>query len=343
MKLFLSAVLLLTSISSFAKTTRLITVHSYPPGDWSHGIDGSIAEVLQSNKVLHELKSIVFHAEYWRRKNEELRKTEQDRLVKEITDYKPDVVVLVDDEAADFLASRLKTLNKPIFFTGINQIEKDIPWLKGKDREKFSGVFEVYQIQKGNDLLKGFDAKTRNISVLTSNSATSQILADQFTADFSETGKFGKSGLKLRKIYKLPFWSQWKEAVKEINAKDDAVWILVPYDVRDSNNQELLVVEIGKWLTANLKKPSIGILGVNTRIGLLASVNTHAEGLGKQVAEMIVRNLGGEPLQKIGFEQSRYFKLEVNKFELNRLKLSIPASMANEINILTNEGLKYGR
>ncbi len=343
MKRFLGAVLLLTSISSFAKTVRLITVHSYPPGDWSHGIDGSISEVLNNNKIQHDLKSIVFHAEYWRRKDEELRKTEQDRLVKEISDYNPDIIVLVDDEAADFLASRLKILNKPIFFTGINQIQKDIPWLQGKDREKFAGVFEIYQIQKGNDLLKGFNAKTKNISVLTSNSATSQILADQFSADFAENGKFGKSGFKLRKIYKLPFWSQWKDAVNEINAKDDAVWILVPYDVRDSNNQELLVVEIGKWLTANLKKASIGILGVNTRIGLLASVNTHAEGLGKQVAEMIVRNLKGEVLQKIGFEQSKYFKLEVNKVEMSRLKLSIPASMTKDISILTNEGLKYGR
>jgi len=343
MKKLLLTLLFIFSSSAFAKSVKIEVIHSYPPGDWSHGIDGSITDVLKSNKIEHDLKSIVFHAEYWRRKDEELRKTEQDRLVKEIADYNPELIVLVDDEAADFLASRLKTLNKPIFFTGINQIEKDIVWLQGKDRDKFAGVFEIYQIQKGNDLLRGFNNKAKNISVLTSNSATSQILADQFTADFSENGKFGKSGFKLRKIYKLPFWSQWKEAVKEINSKDDAVWILVPYDVRDSNNQELLVVEMGKWLTANLKKPSIGILGVNTRIGLLASVNTHAEGLGKQVAELIVRNLKGETLPKIGFQHSRYYKLEVNKVEMNRLKLSIPENLSPEISILTNEGLKYGR
>lgn len=323
---------------------KLVIIHSYPPGEWTHEINEGVEESLLKEGIKLEIKSIIYHSEYWRLKDLSEQKIEQKRILTQTKEHNPDLVLLCDDEATDLLATQLLELKKPIFITGINQKPEQLAWLTNENKNKFSGIFETYQIEKGNELLKQFNSKIQNISVLTSNNATSQILAASIEKEFTQNGKYFSSGFKLRKVYTLSFWSQWKEAVTEINKLDDAVWVLVPYDIKDQNNQELSLKEVGKWLSNNLKKPSIGILSVHTKIGLLASVNTYPKGLGKQVGDMIGRYLKkGQSLEKIGFENSKNYRIEINKKVMESLKLSFPKKSSLTVEFPRLQDLKYGR
>ncbi len=340
---FVFAILSIKSLSADS-LKKLIIIHSYPSGEWTHEINEGVEESLKKEAISLEIKSIIYHSEYWRLKDPPAQKLEQERIIKESKEYNPDIILLCDDEATDLLATRLIDLKKPIFVTGINKNPNQLTWLNKDNKNRFSGIFETYQIEKGNELLKQFNSKIKTVSVLTSNNITSQILSSSFKKEFNKDGKYFSSGFKLRKIYNLSFWSQWQDAVREINKLDDAVWVLVPYDIKDQNNQELSLVEVGKWLNKNLKKPSIGILSIHTKIGLLASVNTHPRGLGAQVGDMISRYLKkGDSSEKIGFEKSKYYKIQINKKAMNRLALTFPKNSSLKVEFLQSQSLKYGR
>lgn len=330
------------SIASSDGTRSLVILHSYPPGEWSHGINASLENELKAAKIRYQLKSLIFHSEYWRTQPEEKRVTEKKRLLKEIETANADLVLLCDDEVADFLATDVRAMNRPVIFTGMNRPAKEIPWLNEFPKNSIAGTLELYRTEDTMELLRALKPEAKRVSILTSTNPTSKLVTKQISEDL-KTGELKKQ-FQLRETYQLRFWSEWKAAISEINRRDDAVWVLVPYDVRDENNQEVSIERVGAWLKSNLKVPSLGIISVSTRIGILAGIPISPQGLGKQMGEQAVSYFGGKSLGSIGIVRAKYFKEEINSNQVARLGIRIPSPMSKKPGLLVREAkLKYGR
>lgn len=331
-----------TSVAASGDVKKIIIFYSYPPGEWSHGINDSLESVLKDKMVKYALSSAIFHAEYWRNQPKEKRQNEKDRLLGEIAKVKPDLILLCDDEVSDFLASDIRPMGIPVIFTGLNREKSDIPWLQTFAKNKIAGTLELYRTEDTMKLLKGVRPGAKRISILTSANDTSELVSKQIGDDLRRMEAQGN--VKLRATYKLRFWSEWKTAIEEINKLDDAAWVLVPYDVRDENNQEVSVERVGSWLKANLKVPSLGIISVSTRIGILAGIPISPESLGRQMGEQVAEFFSGKKLSDIGIVRAKYFKEELNLNQLSRLKLRLPPEMArNQALLVREKKLKYGR
>ena len=172
---------------------------------------------------------------------------------------------------------------------------------------------------------------------------TSRIVSGQISREMNSDEIKNRFGITLGTINNLRYFSDWKRALSKLNSENDALWVLVPYDVRDANNQEVPVDKIGISLTKLLKIPTMGIISVHTKIGLLGAINVNPEGLGRQAAEQAYRLFKGERLESIGIEKTRYYKMEINGGEAKRLGLKIPPELKSVTETVGTEELKYGR
>lgn len=319
----------------------IVIIHSYPQGEWYHGIHSGLEGELKKNGIKYNLHPIVFHAEFWKEKDTSRRLVEKNRILRTLKSKNPDLVLLCDDEASDFMADELAKGDVPVIFTGINRQQKDIPWLKKFSRNKIAGTLELYKTEDSIRLLKKLRPEVQTFSILTSANDTSDLVVKQITDDMKRLK--GKLKVNLRSTYKLKYWSQWKKAIPEINKNNDAVWILVPYDVRNANNQELSIEDIGGHLKQNLKVPSLGIISISTKIGVLAAIPACPASLGKQMGEQVSQYFKGQNLGSIGIVAAKYFKEEINYIQARRLGIFIPKPIAARASLVKEAKLPFGR
>src|SRR3989339_2055421 len=130
---------------------KFFVIFSYPLGQWSEGIVTGLSRYLQKTSVPFELKQYVYDSPLYAEKPAEEIKAEVEKILKLAHDYKPDFIIVCDDEGADLLIPALKTQKTPLLFAGINKEKQDLPWLAG-DAE-LTGVFERYPIEVSLKLL----------------------------------------------------------------------------------------------------------------------------------------------------------------------------------------------
>jgi ABC-type uncharacterized transport system substrate-binding protein len=112
--------------------------------------------------------------------------------------------------------------------------------------------------------------------------------------------------------------------VPKLGLDNDALFVLVPYEVVDKNGYDVPPEQIGFLLKSKLNIPTLGLISIHTRIGLFASISVDSKDLGRQSAEQIHRYFNGESMQNIGFEDLRYYNFEINADAAKRLNISIP-------------------
>lgn len=319
----------------------IVIIHSYPQGEWYFGIHSGLEEQLKKAGIKYNLHPIVFHAEFWKEKDAARRTVEKNRILNFANSKNPDLVLLCDDEASGFIAEDLAKNNYPVIFTGINRQTKDIPWLNEFSASKIAGTLELYKTEDSIRLLRTLRPGVKKISILTSANDTSELVVKQISDDMRKLKP--KLKVELRSVNKLRYWSQWKAIIPEINTMDDAVWVLVPYDVRNANNQEVSIEHIGNYLRNNLKVPSLGIISISTKIGVLAAIPACPNSLGKQMGEQSVEFFKGKSLRSIGVVPAKYFKEEINYAQARRLGIIIPKTVAAKAAMVREAKLPFGR
>ncbi len=304
----------------------LLVIHSYSEkSPWTQGINSGLREIFSQSSISVRFEPRYFFVDNLKRDSQLALSNAKKALLAEIRSQKQlNAVLVCDDEAADELMLSLKSLPLPVFFTGTNRPEEKLTWLTSADRSHVTGVLEVYPILETLKLLKRLKPDVRRVSILSSKSQSSILAADLIQQQMKKHINADASGIKLGTTSLTSRFSDWKKSAPLLGKQNDALWIPVPYEVLDDNNREVPPEEIGAFLRSVLKIPTIGIISIHTRIGLLAGINVEGKSLGKQSAEQILRYFSGEKIEQIAIENVRLMTLEINETEAKRLHLSIP-------------------
>lgn len=313
----LKSLFLFAVVSLSAAASSVVVVHSYPPNDWTNGISSGIAQSLKGT----EITPYHFHSSYWEERPESELAAEKARILAVIHKKKPKAVLLCDDEASDLLIGDLLKSEMPIFVTGVNRIYSGLSWKAAAQAGRVSGVLEAYPVEKAVQVMKTAFPKSRSFSIVTSDTPTSDRTIEAIKSRQAEAF-WRKNQLNLRRTYKLSAWEGWKQAVQEINEKDDFVWFLIPYGVHDGNNQDVTPSRMIKWLNENLKVPSIGPRTLSD--GLLLTVGISPLNLGRETGEAIDKFIRGTPLAKIPLAEAGSYELII-KDETYRKRFEVGA------------------
>lgn len=322
MQIFIVLISVILCFSARGDVTKrkIVTIYSYPKGEWYNGIQSGLVKTLTSYKRDYfEVHDFLYDYENFKLKSPNVQKQEVDRIISSIKSINADYIVINDDEAVEKFIDKFPTTSS-VILNGINQEPLLSTWGKGRDISKFCGIIEHYPIGESLKMISLMVKNVKQMSVISSEGDSSKIVSKIFT----EMQKTNSSNVKIRKIYLKSSWSEWKKSFQEINSKDQLAWILVPYEVVDEKGKPISLTEMAIWIKANVKIPLLGILSIHTKMGFLAAISVDAHGLGKQAAETVIQIEKGEPCSKIGFSKSKYHIFEVNTDEVDRLGMKVP-------------------
>lgn len=322
-----------------AREKRVFVIFSYPTGQWNNGIQEGLTNGLIERDIKHDIGSYVYHYEFFKGKSRGAVDKEIDVILGKLRVYKPDFIVVSDDEAAEKVVPRLYALNIPVIFTGINKAVKDLSWLQKGN--KITGILERYPIEKSLKLLSDLTrGKTKKISILTSKNDSSLIILEQFKKYFAEN----KPDIKLDRVYALSDWAEWKKSVLEMNKKTDALWMLVPWSVKDEDGDEVDLRIMGKWLAEHIKIPSISIVDISLHLGVMASISVTPQILGEEVAEIIDILINEKiSIEKVPIKTPDKCEIIINKKQADALGIKIPIGILEYSKILKKADLKTNR
>lgn len=322
---------------------KVVILHSYIPGEWYHGLNRGVEETLGKLGVATELVPIIYDSEYWGDKPPVLKEKEKRRILAQIRAFSPNLVIVCDDEASDTFIPELMRSEVPVVFTGVNRSEGELPWLTGAPKTLLSGVVELYPVREFASVLTRLLPNLRKLSILSSKKPSSQFVSKS-TANTMLSSDFEREfKIRLQSVNLHAHWEEWKEKALTLNEKNSAVWVLVPYDVRDTNNIQVPLPQMGRWFRKHLRVPYIGMSVVHTKMGGLMSVQITPFDLGRQAAEIAGRFFQGVPLANLPIEKARYHQIEINVSEAKRLGVKIPKELYGVAKMVEEPFLQYGR
>ena len=174
-------------------------------------------------------------------------------IVSEIDAFKPDLVLLGDDNATNFIGAHLVNTAVPVVFWGVDFDPLGYGYIDALAHPGHN-VTGVYQSGY-------FKASLEGLKKLYPNLKTFAILSDG-----SETGKAKSREIaKLSEEGQLPLWlvekistnmfSEWQEKALELQGKVDAFFVVNHGTLKDDHGAAVDSLQAGAWYLAHIKKP----------------------------------------------------------------------------------------
>lgn len=323
--------------SEAKKEYNILVIFSYVPSSWNtNGLIGVKNAFDASNLKLRAYDYVYDNIQV---RNKNAQKDELAKIKNLIKTKKIDGIVIFDDEASDDLITELKELNLPIAATGINKNRNEIKWLD--KNSKISIIYERYPFEKSIKLLKKMDAGIKKIKILTTENESSNRITNQLLKKLANT-KNTIAGITLSETHITKEWEDWKKVIINTKGDDEALFILVPWNVY-KDGVEIDLREMGRFYQANSKVPSIGIVDINTQMGFLASFYVHSEDLGFQAGSSLITHLIADKSANNIEDTVKKTRFVLNKERMNALGLKIPLEVLDMATIKEKVELKVKR
>lgn len=268
-----------------------------------------------------------------RKTSAEWKKKVSGEAVKKIEEFKPDLVIVFDDNACELVAMKYAGKSIPFVFCGMNSNPEDY----GFPAENIAGVVERQHIDGTIDLLKQLVPNVKKVAIITDNSPTSH----GFVTRIEETAL----PVENSECYTTDDFDAWKAKVKELQPKVDAIGLFVYHTIKDPEKEgeiSLLPEDVLNWTLKNNKLPEFAFFDFTVRKGALCGVTLSGYEQGKAAAEIAIEILEGKKPVDIPIKCPEKGNPIVNKRRAEELNITIPTDIVKEIEIIDNGNWEKG-
>jgi ABC-type uncharacterized transport system substrate-binding protein len=318
---FIVGMLLLISILGCAKTgKKVLLVFSYHPEyPWIVEETRGVKHALKDKDIQIEK----FYLDTKRKTSPEWKKKVAEDAVNKIGEFKPDLVIVFDDNACELVAMKYAGKTLPFVFCGMNGDPEDY----GFPAENITGVIERALIKESIELLKRFVPDVRKAAIITDNSLTSH----GFVTRIKKT----PLPVEIHEAYTTDDFDAWKAKVKELQPEVDAIGLFVYHTIKEKGGEVSLPPEdVLSWTLKNSKLPEFAFFDFTVRGGALCGVTLSGYEQGKAAAEIAIKILDGEKPADIPIECPEKGNPIVNETRAKELNISIPEDVLKEVEIV---------
>ena len=292
------------ALSQDMKGKKVLFVDSYHEGyDWSDGITSGVVNTLKNTGV--ELK--IYRMDTKRNNTEDFKKQAGVAAKKLIDEFKPDVVIMSDDNAAQYLiAPYYKDSKLPFVFCGVNWDAS----VYGFPAKNITGMIEV------NDT-------TGLLKVLRKISKGDKV---GFIADDTETNrKEIENYAKLFNLTVVPYFAKdfadWKKGYVELQSKVDNLIFYNYVAIKDWNPDEAT-----GFIQKNTKIPS-GTFQTGPMPYVMVGYLKLPEEQGEWAAKSALKILGGAAPSAIPIAKNEKGNVVINLKVASAAGVEIPYDM----------------
>ncbi|MCP4692692.1 MAG: hypothetical protein GY859_31920 [Desulfobacterales bacterium] len=262
---------------------RVLVVHSYHETQEGHVVEmtAGIEEALAESDVLIKY----FHMDTKRKKDLEWKKKAGRMAARMMEEFKPVLVITMDDNAQQFFAKNYAgKKDAPIFvFGGVNAD----PAKYGFPAENVTGVLERPNVRESIELLQKIVPDVKKMVILSDKSPTT----DSF-CDYSKKLELPVEVL----AYEQPrTFAEWKAAIGKYADRVDGFGIYVIRTIQRSREDKTHVheSELMAYLNENYKTPSVGFFDSAARAGVLCGISVSMKEQGYAAAKIAAAILKG--------------------------------------------------
>lgn len=222
---------------------KVLVIESYHAEyAWDTGYLKAIQEVLGKEHELHyfEMDTKRIPAAQYETKAEEAYQT--------FSQLDPDLVILGDDNACQYLGKKLESSPKGVVFLGVNGSPRNYFTFKNGN---VSGVLERPLMKKSMGFIKStLPTPPKRTLILLDNGTTSKIIRNEFKAK-----NLTILGMPIE-FQTLGTWEQWQQTVLNSQKSGfDAIIIGLYHTLVDKNNQHVPAEEVIRWTSTHTPIP----------------------------------------------------------------------------------------
>lgn len=192
-------------------------------------------------------------------------------ILKEEKKFKPDMILLGDDNAANYIGNLYIDTNTPVVFWGINGLPLKYGLIDSieKPGHNITGIYQAGYLKENVEYLKRLVPSVKTFAILSDDSPTGRSKAKELEKLAAE----GKLPIKLVKTVVTNSLSEWKSEALRLQKEVDAFFVLNHNTIKDDLGNPVDQLKIGAWYLRNIKKPDCAHEKQFAREGILLVVD----------------------------------------------------------------------
>lgn len=218
------------------------------------------------------------------------------RLIKEIEEIKPDLIMLGDDNTVKYIGNYLLDSDYPIVFWGVNGLPTKYPAVDSISRpgHNVTGIYQSNYTQDALDFFKKIFPNIKRISIISDASPTGKAWNKQMEKLILEQ----KDHFTLTTTVVSNNYSKIKSQILTADKNTD-LFIVGPHFTIKNQAGDSVTKEFVDWYLTNINKPEIVPIATYLKEGFLCTVNDDIFKQGYEAAKLVYRILeeGEDPAQ----------------------------------------------
>jgi len=206
------------------------------------------------------------------------------RIMGAIQAFKPDLVMLGDDNAARFIGGQLLDLPTPVVFWGINGLPLKYGLVESMDApgRNVTGVWQSGYHKESLDLLKRLVPSANTFAILACDSESSRPNAKMI----EQLAQRGSLPLKLVDKVLTNSLDEFKARAVELSKRVDAFFVLNHDTLRDAKGRHVDMLDVGRWYLTTIRIPEASHEDQFVLEGMLLTANDSGFNQGQLAFEM---------------------------------------------------------
>ena len=178
------------------------------------------------------------------------------QIVNEIKQFKPDAIMLGDDNASNYIGAQFLDTGIPILTWGMDVTPLKYGLIDSieKPGHNVTGTYQAFYFRETLEFLKKIVPGIKTFAVLSDDSESGRAKMKRIRQLADE----GKLPVKLVESVVTNSYSEWKSRAMELQKKVDAFFVVNHNTIKDDAGKPVDQLEIGGWYLRNIKKPECG-------------------------------------------------------------------------------------
>lgn len=213
-------------------------------------------------------------------------------VINEIDSFNPDLVLLGDDNAANYIGNHYVDTDLPLVFWGINGNPMKYGLLDSieKPGHNITGVYQAGYLKEGLLTLLKLMPEIKSIAILTDDSPTGRSNAKEL----ARLAWTRQAPVEIIEMAVTNSYEEWQQKALELQQKADAFSLLNHNTLKDKQGRSIDQLEAGAWYLNNIKKPDLGHIKGSVIEGLLCAVDDSGFKQGYEAVMIAHRILTGK-------------------------------------------------
>ncbi|MBN2807872.1 MAG: hypothetical protein JXR80_00055 [Deltaproteobacteria bacterium] len=251
-----------------------------------------------------------------------------------ITTSDPDMVVVFDDNAVEYVMLPLAKSKYPIFFAGMNIApeiyNQEHQFMQNRAHPGFNitGITEENDHGKNFRFIKELLPEARTMAVVSSSSTLFLRRMNQNLRQWLQNNH-AQCPFAVVQFTEVRTLADYQETMLKLAAdpKVDIIYPYVPISLIRADGSGAPLAEALAWTFKNIKKPDFTWMIDFVKMGYLATCGIDLEACGHQLAGKIEKAIQGSPLAEIAISLPQKYAIAFNLARARQIGVNIPLEL----------------